>query len=245
MDFNEVKKLIKAEELEKLGALLSAAEISASDYKRLLQLTDSEDVLRMVRKRCMDAKRSGPGTEGERKENIGGDRSDSQSALEGVLTGNAQKDRSIKMFFDAFKTNIPDCNDASAAQIARKIGLEIFGREASEIPRLIRSKCLNLKDRDNPGLCRGVYSGDISPAEYVDMTPEEMKSESLRNEETRMRKDSFYECQIPTQKAETDMFKCGKCGQRKCSYRQLQTRSADEPMTTFVTCECGHKWRFC
>ena len=30
-----------------------------------------------------------------------------------------------------------------------------------------------------------------------------------------------------------------------CSHYQLQTRSADEPMTTFVSCqECGHRWKF-
>lgn len=50
-----------------------------------------------------------------------------------------------------------------------------------------------------------------------------------------------------TQKAEetTDMFRCGRCGQRKTTYYQKQTRSADEPMTTFVTCvTCGNRWRF-
>jgi transcription elongation factor S-II len=31
--------------------------------------------------------------------------------------------------------------------------------------------------------------------------------------------------------AETDAFKCGRCQQRKCTYYQMQTRSADEPMT--------------
>ncbi|KIJ96132.1 hypothetical protein K443DRAFT_10875 [Laccaria amethystina LaAM-08-1] len=37
------------------------------------------------------------------------------------------------------------------------------------------------------------------------------------------------------QQAETDAFQCSRCKQRKCRYRQAQTRSADEPMTTFVT----------
>jgi len=35
--------------------------------------------------------------------------------------------------------------------------------------------------------------------------------------------------------AATDEFFCFKCKKRKCSYYQMQTRSADEPMTTFVT----------
>jgi DNA-directed RNA polymerase subunit M/transcription elongation factor TFIIS len=40
-------------------------------------------------------------------------------------------------------------------------------------------------------------------------------------------------------------FTCGKCKSKKTTYRQAQTRSADEPMTTFVTClNCNHRWKF-
>lgn len=42
----------------------------------------------------------------------------------------------------------------------------------------------------------------------------------------------------------TDMFKCGKCKKRVCTYYEQQTRSADEPMTIFVRClNCGNNWR--
>jgi len=48
----------------------------------------------------------------------------------------------------------------------------------------------------------------------------------------------------PTLNANTDDFTCRKCKSNKCSYYQLQTRSADEPMTTFVTCiDCGNRWK--
>lgn len=44
--------------------------------------------------------------------------------------------------------------------------------------------------------------------------------------------------------ANTDAFTCYKCKSNKCSYYQLQTRSADEPMTTFVTClNCDTRWK--
>jgi DNA-directed RNA polymerase subunit M/transcription elongation factor TFIIS len=45
--------------------------------------------------------------------------------------------------------------------------------------------------------------------------------------------------------ASITMF-CGSCKRKtKCDYYQLQTRSADEPMTTFVTClECDRRWKF-
>lgn len=39
---------------------------------------------------------------------------------------------------------------------------------------------------------------------------------------------------------------CSGCKRKtKCDYYQMQTRSADEPMTTFVTClECDKRWKF-
>ena len=42
------------------------------------------------------------------------------------------------------------------------------------------------------------------------------------------------------------MFECGRCKSTKTTYTQKQTRSADEPMTTFVTCSnCKNRWKFC
>lgn len=39
---------------------------------------------------------------------------------------------------------------------------------------------------------------------------------------------------------------CPKCCHGKAAYHQMQTRSADEPMTIFYKClneSCGHQWR--
>lgn len=50
---------------------------------------------------------------------------------------------------------------------------------------------------------------------------------------------------IPTAST-TDQFKCSKCKQRKCTYVSVQIRSADEPMTNFITCltdGCANAWR--
>ena len=44
--------------------------------------------------------------------------------------------------------------------------------------------------------------------------------------------------------AMTDAFKCRKCGSRSTSYYEVQTRSADEPMTQFITClDCNTRWK--
>ncbi len=43
----------------------------------------------------------------------------------------------------------------------------------------------------------------------------------------------------------TNEFTCKRCLKNKTSYYQLQTRSSDEPMTTFVKCiNCGNNWKF-
>lgn len=39
---------------------------------------------------------------------------------------------------------------------------------------------------------------------------------------------------------------CPSCGHDRAFFMQIQTRSADEPMTTFYKCcsvTCGHRWR--
>ena len=56
-----------------------------------------------------------------------------------------------------------------------------------------------------------------------------------------LRDKSKYETNI---EAATNSFYCRKCHKNKTTYYQLQTRSADEPMTTFVTClNCDARWR--
>ena len=61
-------------------------------------------------------------------------------------------------------------------------------------------------------------------------------------------KDDLYKREQSVKKNEniskTDQFKCMKCKKRECSYYELQTRSADESATLFITClNCGAKWR--
>ena len=70
--------------------------------------------------------------------------------------------------------------------------------------------------------------------------------------QVRAQRDAFVKAGIDdaqltaVQGTKSALFKCGKCGKKNTTYNQLQTRSADEPMTTFVMCnECGNRWKFC
>jgi len=83
----------------------------------------------------------------------------------------------------------------------------------------------------------------IKPHEIGKMTHQEMSPDKWQKmiEEKKIRDENKY---APKLEASTDNFTCRKCKSKECSYYQLQTRSADEPMTTFVTClKCGSRWK--
>jgi transcription elongation factor S-II len=111
--------------------------------------------------------------------------------------------------------------------------------------RRIQSLYLNLKDKKNPGLRRRVISGEISTARLATMEPSEMASEERKAEDAKIQEENLRKSMVSKpQRSVSDQLTCGKCGQKKVTYTQAQTRSADEPMTTFCACEnCGHLWK--
>ncbi|XP_026679124.1 transcription elongation factor S-II [Diaphorina citri] len=111
----------------------------------------------------------------------------------------------------------------------------------------VRSRIANLKDPKNPMLSRNYIFGAISASKLATMTAEEMANDEMKTLRNKFIKESIDDAQLATvQGTKTDLLKCGKCKKRNCTYNQVQTRSADEPMTTFVLCnECGNRWKFC
>ena len=81
-------------------------------------------------------------------------------------------------------------------------------------------------------------SSEIAFKTHMELFPEKWESK-IKDKQVRLENKYF-----PKIEASTDNFTCGKCKSNKCTYYQLQTRSADEPMTTFVTClNCGSRWK--
>jgi transcription elongation factor S-II len=91
-----------------------------------------------------------------------------------------------------------------------------------------------------------VLSGEISAATFVVMSSEDLKSDERRAEDEKLKKENMDKAMVAQEERSiSTQLTCGKCGQKKVSYTQAQTRSADEPMTTFCTCmNCGNRWKF-
>lgn len=115
-----------------------------------------------------------------------------------------------------------------------------------EYRKKMRSLYQNLKNKGNPGLRRRVLSGEHSPQRFVTMSHDDMKSDERRAADEKLEKENMNQAMVAqVEKSISAEFQCGKCKQRKVSYSQAQTRSADEPMTTFCEClACGNRWKF-
>jgi transcription elongation factor S-II len=121
-----------------------------------------------------------------------------------------------------------------------------FRNTETKYKNRIRSRVANLKDVKNPRLREDVLLGMISPSQLAIMTPEEMASDELKQLRRKLTKEAIDDHHIATQVgAKSDLFRCSRCGLRDTTYNQVQTLSADEPMTTFVACNnCGKRWKF-
>jgi len=103
-----------------------------------------------------------------------------------------------------------------------------------------RSLYINMQ---NPDIKRLITDKHIKVHKLAFMTHQEMLPEKWSGliEDPKIKNQNKY---TPKIEASTDNFTCYKCKSKECSYYQLQTRSADEPMTTFVTCiKCGNRWK--
>ncbi|KAG6902705.1 hypothetical protein C0995_012845 [Termitomyces sp. Mi166 len=164
-------------------------------------------------------------------------------------TGDATRDKCIELVYDglAMDSGAPAEQILSRAQGLEKAVYQKHHRSTgSEYKNKMRTLFVNLKDKNNPGLRESVVSGQLSVEKLSTMSSQDMASEERKAADQKIKEENFHKSLAAgEQQAETDAFQCSRCKQRKCHYRQAQTRSADEPMTTFVTCaNCGNRWKF-
>lgn len=96
---------------------------------------------------------------------------------------------------------------------------------------------------ENSKLISRLVEGEFLPHDVAFMRPEDKNPDQWKETiDNKMKKDERVFEEKPA--AMTTQFKCGKCKKRECIYQELQLRSADEPMTLFITClNCGNRWK--
>lgn len=139
----------------------------------------------------------------------------------------------INMEKSIFNYTIKECN---SKKIIKKWENPLFVNIYTD---KLRSVFMNL----SADVMKQLESGETLPQEIAFMTHQELNPGRWKELIDRKikRDESKFNTNI---QASTDMFTCKKCKSKKCTYYELQTRSADEPATIFITClDCGKHWK--
>jgi transcription elongation factor S-II len=103
----------------------------------------------------------------------------------------------------------------------------------------LKSVYFNLNEK----IVSKLFNNEITSQDIAFMTHQELDYERWEKLIQAKNKRTENKCETNIV-ASTDTFKCRKCHSKECTYYQMQTRSADEPMTTFVTCiKCDNRWK--
>ena len=106
----------------------------------------------------------------------------------------------------------------------------------------------NLKDEKNEEFRENIINGKIKPEELCTMNSVDMLSKNKQKEIEKEKEKKVDEVRTDWQEKHGQVtegvYKCRVCGGRKTIQHEQQTRSADEPMTLFITClNCKNTWR--
>tara|TARA_B100001093_G_scaffold509827_1_gene574607 strand:+ start:1300 stop:1839 length:540 start_codon:yes stop_codon:yes gene_type:complete len=116
--------------------------------------------------------------------------------------------------------------------------------------KLYRAKVLSIYTHMKPDsyiknetFCKKVDTHEIDPRKVGSMSNYDLFPEAWKELLDQKTKRDRLKYELKPE-AMTDVFKCHRCGSRSCSYYEVQTRSADEPMTQFINClDCGNRWK--
>lgn len=106
----------------------------------------------------------------------------------------------------------------------------------------------NLKDENNNEFRNNIIDGKITPEELCTMDATEMLNKNKQEEIEKQIKERIDEVRTDWNEKHGEVtegvYKCRVCGGKKTIQHEQQTRSADEPMTLFITCvNCKNTWK--
>jgi DNA-directed RNA polymerase subunit M/transcription elongation factor TFIIS len=160
---------------------------------------------------------------------------------------------------DLKMSNLPVCNTINASkrqsvakflskfckpEIARELEANIHLISTSYDEYIDKSQQIILNIKNNPSLCDNhedivkMFDSELSKGTIVEMIEVESASRKKRFEQMLQEK---YEM-IKDDSVNATM-KCRRCGSEELCLEQKQTRSADESMTLYISCnKCNNRW---
>ena len=145
---------------------------------------------------------------------------------------------------------IPELGRNMEKSLYNSVGQGISNTHTAHFSSVYKSKFMGLMKNieRNPSIISRIKSGELKSSKFADYPPDVLEPNGLFSQ----KKVELYKKALEREKAKAEsdnsyvgLLKCGKCKSVKTTYYQMQTRSADEPMTTYVTClNCQHKWKF-
>lgn len=149
---------------------------------------------------------------------------------------------------DSLCSDLEKCIVRHSKQTIEK-GNGVAAWDNHKFTNIYKHKFLNLKRAlsSNTIIRNKVKNREVSVVEVVAMRPEQLQPEGAyaKAVEDNVHKEMYKEHLIQQAlENHVGFFTCAKCKSIKTTYFQLQTRSADEPMTVYVSClNCGKRWK--
>jgi len=248
---NKIRKSIKSDEIQAI--VLKMLKI----WRRLMADAQTSQNSTVSEKKGIDAKNEAPTkkpkhTKPELWQNVNEvDVNTMQHYQDTVRTKFVQMIHSC--FFEVCKRQ-PELQTQitpnKVCKLALKIEQSIFENFSSTVDNKykahMRSKILALRGKCNPELFTQLFNGLITPASFASMETKDLAPDSVKKQREILENESIENRRINRPiKNESSLLKCPRCKKNNCTYTQMQTRSADEPMTNFCFCgDCGYNWRF-
>jgi transcription elongation factor S-II len=175
----------------------------------------------------------------------------SPASVASPTSGDAMRDKVRRLLADALfrpDDRIVD-GRAAADRVAADVETAMFDQlkgVSADYKMKLRELKFNLSDGKNRDLREEVLTGSLGAADVVRMASKDLANAEKKEERRKMHEHNMREAAAGNKPAaSTNEFRCGKCRKRECTYYQMQTRGADEPLTTFVHCvNCDNRWRF-
>jgi len=170
-----------------------------------------------------------------------------------LIDGDSRRNNTRKNLYKNLKAHLNDESEKEKEKLIEKvieIEKAIYEKYKGDSPYTNRVLEIlhNLKDKENEEFRLKIINGDILPEKLAVMDEIEMLDTKKRNEINKTIENKVNESRSDWNEKHTKVisgvYKCRKCGGSKTTQFEMQTRSADEPMTLFIHCvDCGNQWK--